>query len=108
MNNTPIDRYAAVKADKKRRKEESKRRASRNPFSEALSVACDQCGIKYRAIPAPRNLAEFNLVTSPVALTSYQDRQRRDNVSNSYEVVTEDDGRTDSSGNRQEWVILAG
>ena len=77
----------------------------RNPYSGALAVACEQCGLKYRKIPAPRNVAEFNLVTSPVALKSYVDRQRRDSVPNSYEVVTEDDGRGDASGSRGEWQV---
>lgn len=83
------------------------RRLRSNPYSGALSMACEQCEVAYKKLPAPRNLAEFNLVTSPTALTTYQDRQRRDNVPNSYEVVTEDDGRGDASGSRQEWVVRA-
>ena len=86
----------------------SNRASRRNPYSGALAVACEQCGLKYRKIPAPRNVAEFNLVTSPVALKSYVDRQRRDSVPNSYEVVTEDDGRGDASGSRGEWQIQPG
>ncbi len=88
--------------------EKQNRSLPRNRYSAALSVACEQIGIKYASFPAPRNLAEFNLVTSPTALTTYQDRQRRANVPNSYEVVTEDDGRGDASGMRQEWVIHPG
>lgn len=82
-------------------------RAKRNPYKDALAVACEQCGVKYARVPAPRNLAEFHLVTSPVALTTYAERERRDRVPNSYDVLTQDDGRWNASGSRQEWAIYS-
>jgi hypothetical protein len=50
-------------------------------------------------------MEEFRLVTSPTALTTYAERDRRDRVPNSYDVLTQDDGRWDGAGMRQEWDI---
>jgi hypothetical protein len=80
-------------------------RAKRNPYQDALAVACEQCGVKYTRLPAPRTMEEFRLVTSPTALTTYAERDRRDRVPNSYDVLTQDDGRWDGAGMRQEWDI---
>ena len=80
-------------------------RAVRNPYRDALAVACEQCGVKYMKVPAPRTMEEFRLVTSPTALTSYAERERRDRVPNSYDVLTQDDGRWDGAGVRGEMAI---